>query len=275
MQASAVPSAPETYEVFALRYAVLAPRDATRLFVHYGLFDLEGRQLGMACYFWVIRSNSRVVLVDSGYRGEVGARRLGALQLEHRDPVEMLAQLDLTAGDVEHVIISHLHFDHTGNLGRFPNATFTVAGTELDYWTGPYRDRLAFNYHTLPEDVDTVSDLARDGRVQTIGHAAHPYPGIVLTKVGGHSPGQLIVEVNTASGLVVLAADAIHYHEEYERDLPFWVHTDLVEMFGAYELLRERAARPRTWVVAGHDPAEMDRFEGIGEHCLDLTKPIG
>jgi glyoxylase-like metal-dependent hydrolase (beta-lactamase superfamily II) len=74
--------------------------------------------------------------------------------------------------------------------------------------------------------------------------------------------------------VVVLASDAAHYHEEMEHDRPFYVYTDLLATFRAYELLRDKAASPSTCVVTGHDPAEMDRFERVNADCVDLTRPI-
>jgi glyoxylase-like metal-dependent hydrolase (beta-lactamase superfamily II) len=264
----------DRYEVYALHFATLRARPASQLFTHYELYGLGDRALAMNCYLWLLRSGSRVVLVDTGYRRELGLGRLRSLQLEHRDPLALLSRLDVSASDVTDVIVSHMHLDHTGNLDRFPNAAFTVSGAELDYWTGPYSDRPALTFYTHASDVAVVRALARDGRVQIIGQIAEPHPGITLTRVGGHSPGQTIVEVNTGSGSVVLASDAIHYHVELERDLPFYVHTDLVQMFASYERLRVLADRPGTCVVSGHDPIEMDRFEQVDAHCVDLTKRI-
>jgi len=66
----------------------------------------------------------------------------------------------------------------------------------------------------------------------------------------------------------------VHYHEEYETDRPFYVYTDMIGLFDTYAMLRAKAQQPDTWVVSGHDPAEMSRFEAVGEHCLDLMRPL-
>jgi glyoxylase-like metal-dependent hydrolase (beta-lactamase superfamily II) len=61
--------------------------------------------------------------------------------------------------------------------------------------------------------------------------------------------------VALATGTVVLASDAAGYHEEMDHDRPFYVYTDLLAIFRAYELLRDKASRQNTWVVTGHDEA--------------------
>jgi len=95
----------------------------------------------------------------------------------------------------------------------------------------------------------------------------------VVQPVGGHTPGQLLVEVSSATETVVLASDAVHYHEEVEENRPFYVFSDMGELLDTYQLLRVKAATPRTWLVTGHDPLEMRRFEQVDDHCVDLTKP--
>ncbi len=84
----------------------------------------------------------------------------------------------------------------------------------------------------------------------------------------------MIVEARTHAGTIVLASDAVHYHEELDHDRVFYIYSDMLALLGTYDLLRAKAAQPGTWVVTGHDPAEMDRFERVSPDCIDLTKPV-
>ena len=71
-------------------------------------------------------------------------------------------------------------------------------------------------------------------------------PGLRAITVGGHSPGQQVLVVESAGGPVVLASDAVHLYEELELERPFSVMVSLREMVEAYALLKElRAARRR------------------------------
>jgi hypothetical protein len=245
-------SAADTYEVYALRYATMRGRRASEVFFRYQLYGVEDRPLGMDCYFWLIRSPSRVVLVDCGWNRERGlgraSGRFSHVAIEQNDPLELLSRLDVPAS--------------------------SVARAELDCWTGPYSDRLAIAHSTAPEDVKAIQDLAHAGRVHVIDDPEELLPGISATPVGGHTPGQMITEVATGSGaVVVLASDAAHYQEEMDHDRPFYVYTDLLATLRTYEHLRGKATQPNTWVVTGHDPVEMDRFERVNADCVDLTKP--
>ena len=142
-------------------------RRASELFFRYALYGVEDRPLGMDCYFWLIRSSARVWLVDCGWNRERGLGRAGDrfrhVAIEKNDPLELLSRLDVPASGVDHIIVSHMHLDHVGNLGLFPNATVSVARAEFDCWTGPYGERRAIAHSTSPEDVRTIRDLELGG----------------------------------------------------------------------------------------------------------------
>ncbi len=42
----------------------------------------------------------------------------------------------MAADTIRDVIITHLHYDHAGNLDRFPNARFHLQDREMSYATG-------------------------------------------------------------------------------------------------------------------------------------------
>jgi glyoxylase-like metal-dependent hydrolase (beta-lactamase superfamily II) len=267
-----------TTEVYALRYASMRGRRASEMFLPDPSRETDDRLMRMDCYFWVIRSWSQVVLVDCGWnrdRGLSGAGgRFSHVAVEQQDPVDLLARLGISPGDVSRVIVSHMHFDHVGNLDLFPEAALSIARAEFDCWTGPDGSRPATGHSTAHEDVRAIRDRERAGLVHLIDAAEEVVPGVIVSPVGGHTPGQMIVEVRTPAGTVVLASDAAHYHEEMEHDRPFYIYSDMTALLSTYELLRRKAAQPNTWVVAGHDPAEMDRFEWVNADCVDLTRPI-
>ena len=265
-------------EVYALRYASMRGRRAGELFLRHPSDGVDDRLLEMDCYFWLIRSGSQVVLVDCGWNRDRGlasaGNRFRHVEVEQKDPVDLLARLGIAPGRVDHVIVSHMHFDHVGNLDLFPRATLSVARAEFECWTGQYGDRRAIAHSTASEDIRVIQDRERDGLVRLVDVAEEVVPGVIVFPVGGHTPGQMIVEVRTPAGTVVLASDAAHYHEELEYDRPFYIYSDMLAVLGTYDLLRAKAAQANTWVVAGHDPVEMDRFERVNVDCVDLTRPI-
>jgi glyoxylase-like metal-dependent hydrolase (beta-lactamase superfamily II) len=260
----------ETFEVHALRYAT-RPASRAHEVLGFALYGEPDAEIGMDYYFWLLRNGTRTVLLDCGFDRERAAPK-GRLQ--ETDPLELLARMDVRASDVDHVVISHMHYDHVGNVALFPNATVSIAREEYDFWSGPYGGRELMRVFVEPEELRLVQQLEREGRLHLVDGAEELFPGLVATRVGGHTPGQMVVDVATAGGRVVLASDAMHYYEEMERDRPFHLFSDLGGMYRGYEVLRELASRPGTTVVAGHDPRDTRRFRAVRPDCLDLADPI-
>jgi glyoxylase-like metal-dependent hydrolase (beta-lactamase superfamily II) len=257
-----------TYEAFALKYGTTSVSKSAKYY-RYDTYGEPDATLGLDFFFWVLRNQERTVLVDCGYDDERTAAR-GYYQ--DAKPLQLLSRLDVTATEVDHVVLSHMHFDHIGNVDLFPNATFSVARAELEFWTGPLADRNLLAHSGDPRETQMVVDRLRDGRVLLVDGEQEVMPGLTLTPVRGHTPGQLVTQARTKSGQVVLASDAIHFYEEMERDRPYWVFHDLEGMYHGFELLREMAATPGTHIVAGHDPAVMTRFAPVNDRIVDLTE---
>lgn len=263
----------ETYEVYALRYSS-RPTSKSHEYFKYDSYRQPDEAIDIDYYFWLLRNGQRTVLVDCGFHDERGAAKNNRFQKTH--PRELLARMGVRGADVDHVVISHLHFDHVGNLDLFPNATFSMARAEYDFWTGPVGDRDLLSTVTHPEDVQYVKRLAEDSRVHLVdGDEAEVLPGITASVIPGHTPGQLVVSTKTASaGEIVLASDAIHFYDELTFDRPFGMFVDVGEVYQSYDRLREIAARPGTTVIAGHDPLDAVRWESVDEDCFDLSAPI-
>jgi glyoxylase-like metal-dependent hydrolase (beta-lactamase superfamily II) len=265
-----VTTADDTYEAYALRFGTTALPKASR-YHRYATYGEPDATVSMDFFFWLVRNNQRTILVDCGFDAERG-RAKGFRQ--DVDPLDLLARLDVRAEEVEHVVLSHMHFDHIGNIGLFPNATFSIARAEFEFWTGPFADRPHLSSGTEPEEIKAVADLLHQDRLRLVGGAETLFPGIQATTIRGHTAGQMITEVRTARGHVVLASDSIHWYEEMTLDRPFWLFCDLEGMYQGYELLRTLEARPDTVVVAGHDPAVMAMFESVRDECVDLTRRV-
>ena len=97
-------------------------------------------------------------------------------------------------------------------------------------------------------------------------------PGLELIEVGGHTPGQVVVVVQTNVGPVILASDAAHFHEEIERDMLFQSMADLPQSYRALDWLR---AQDVAHIVTGHDAGELERFEPLDGQLSGLAAVIG
>ena len=257
------------YEVFALRYGTRASTKSQE-FLRFDVYGEPDAPQQMDYYFWLIRNESRTVLVDCGFDRVRGAAK-GRYQ--EVAPLELLATMGVRPAAVDHIVISHMHYDHIGNLEAFPNATVTVARAEYDFWGGPLGQHAVLQSMVLPYELEVVRALEREGRLSLVDETAELFSGIAVTRLPGHTPGQLITRVRTRTGDVVLASDAMHYYEEMERDRPFRLFEGMADTFRCYQTLREIAAEPGTTVFAGHDPRDTGTHVSALPNCIDLTQP--
>lgn len=257
------------YEVIAIRYAT---RLTTRsdCFLGFGHTRAPDAELRMDYFFWLVRNDQRTVLVDTGFAPDVGARR-GRTCLHA--PVDALARAGVEPADVAQVVLTHLHYDHTGNAVAFPQAELVVQRRELDFWSGPGGARACFADHAEASEVELIVAADRAGRVRRLDGSAAVAPGIDAVAVGGHSPGQQMLLVESRRGPVLLASDVLHYYEELEHDRPYVAFADLEAVYAGLDRIRD-LERDGAIVVAGHDPAVLDRFPRLAGDAAGLGVQI-
>lgn len=188
--------------------------------------------------------------------------RFGVVESQHV-LLASLAELGLSDGDITHVVLSHLHFDHAGGLLAehvegaaprllFPNARFVVSETALDRARHPHaRDRASF----IPE---LPRLLEESGRLHVIAGraAADPLlPALRFHYSDGHTPGLMLTEVEGGDGRssVIFLGDLV-------PGTP-WVHLPMTMGYDRYPellidektaLLGDLSAR-QTWLFYTHD----------------------
>jgi glyoxylase-like metal-dependent hydrolase (beta-lactamase superfamily II) len=260
-----------TYRVLAARYA---ERETTlsRIYYAWPTYDEPDAAVLMSYYFWVLQPPAGPpVIVDTGFDPELAARMNRPCTIT---PARVLDKLGIDGKQVEQVVITHLHYDHIGNLGLFPNACFAVAQRELDFWSGPIAKRSQFASHADPSGVEHLLRAGVEGRLRLVDHELEVAPGVTVECVGGHSPGQLIVTVATADGRVLLASDAVHYYEELALDRPFAVIADLAASYRAFDIINEARAGGAVFVPA-HDPLVMEHHPPVDAALAGVVVELG
>jgi glyoxylase-like metal-dependent hydrolase (beta-lactamase superfamily II) len=211
----------------------------------------------MDFFVWVIRNEEHVILVDTGSRdwkcNDRGHQFI-------RCPIESLSALNIKPEDVDDVVITHMHWDHAGNIDKLPNARIHIQLEEMKSATGPDMAIKALNNFFLVDDVCTVIKRLYAGAV-TYHHAGaeNITDGVALHSVGGHTPGMQIVRVRTQRGWVVLASDASHFYLNYQQKNPFPVFFNLHDTIKAWETCELLAAGP-DHVIPGHDPLVLQKY---------------
>jgi glyoxylase-like metal-dependent hydrolase (beta-lactamase superfamily II) len=144
-------------------------------------------------------TKQRLVLPD-------GAERFVTL----RTP--LLAQLKAVGyapGDVTHLALSHMHWDHTANANAFAGATWLVRQVERDamFANGPPGTHRPGTYTSL-KNSKTV--ILKDDEHDVFGDGT-----VIIKAAPGHTAGHQVLYVKLAkAGGVVLSGDLYHYPQE-------------------------------------------------------------
>ncbi|CAN5148034.1 N-acyl homoserine lactonase family protein [soil metagenome] len=249
------------WEVFALRYG-WQQRVAADNFVHAP--DDHDSPMPLDYFVWLLRSGDQEIVVDTGFtqatadrNAKPGGRRPRTLL---RTIDAALASIGTDAATVKQVVLTHLHYDHAGNLDLFPAARFQLQDREMQFSTGRY---MCVGCASGAYDVEDVVRMVRAvyaDRVDFHDGDAVIAPGVSLHRVGGHTDGLQMVRVETARGPVVLASDAAHYYGNFERREPFPIVFNLGDMISGWRRALDLAGGDASRVVPGHDPEVRRRY---------------
>lgn len=242
----------EPYEVYAVRYGSHA-RTAAMNFIG---GDAHDEASSLDYFVWLVTNRERTLVIDTGFTREEAALRDRKVA---REPAEGLALMGVDAARVEEVVITHMHYDHAGSLGAFPNARFHIQDDEMVYCTGRY---MAHEFFAMPYSPEHVIEMVRAifaKRVAFHRGDEEIAPGISLHRIGGHTMGIQSVRVWTESGWLVLASDAAHLYANMEEVRPFPIVFNVQEMVDGFGKLRGLAETPEH-IIPGHDPLVMSRY---------------
>jgi glyoxylase-like metal-dependent hydrolase (beta-lactamase superfamily II) len=192
---------------------------------------------------FLLRHPDGLVLIDAGI-GHFG-----------RPPYDVAGRIDEELGalgispdEVAHVVLTHLHADHSGGAclpdgsPRFPNARYHVhpedwsffgANTTPDDFTGRFAMKAVEDLGML--DVDPSDrDVVRD---------------VYLRHAPGHTPGHRVVQLDDGNDTLLLAGDLLHVPPQLT--LPAWPsnHDENPEMASRSRAELVEAALTKGWAL--------------------------
>jgi glyoxylase-like metal-dependent hydrolase (beta-lactamase superfamily II) len=210
------------------------------------------------------RSSARphVFLVDTGFAS--GRSMTGRQFADFETPAEILSKVELEPEDVKAILLTHLHFDHAGNIGAFKHATILLQRCEYEGWKRALKvlpdqpaDKRSWILSSM--NLDDMAELDRavaDGRATLIEGAHEVCPGIRLhLAADSHTFGSQWVEIRTPEDRYVMAGDVIASFANVERMWPPGYHQgNCWNLLAAYRDIQSVVGQSQ-WqrIVPGHD----------------------
>ena len=155
---------------------------------------------------FVVQTPDRTVLIDTGGAGAFPDTG----RLEDR-----LQAAGIEPGDVDDVLMTHLHPDHVGGLAsngqpNFPNAAVHVHAREYDYWTSDANKADAPDGAKGMFDTASAAMQAYGDRVKRFDSGGEIVPGITARELFGHTPGHTGYRIGGADDGLLVWGDIVH-----------------------------------------------------------------
>ncbi len=230
----------------------------------------ERNRIPMASHPLLIETPDTRILVDTGLGLAWEGKRKEIYAVEPQDPLE---GTPFRPEDVDLVVLTHLHFDHTGGSTRreddrwvpaYPRATYLVQQRELADALFPHeRNRASY----FPE---TFRPLWESGRLKTLSGKTEVAPGVWAVPVPGHTPGHQIVLVESEGKKAAFLADFVPTRHHFP--LPYIMGYDLepLRSLEMRKLLYPRMIRERWLLLLEHDREATAGLLVEGERGVQL-----
>ncbi|MSP78612.1 MAG: MBL fold metallo-hydrolase [Dehalococcoidia bacterium] len=178
-------------------------------------------RLGLNCL--LIQSPEGNVLIETGVGKKIDERRKDNFAIDGGKLINNLRAVGLKANDIDHVVLTHLHFDHAGGCTKFnrrrepvptfPRARYYVQQASWEDACHPTeRGRASYE----PADFRPLLDK---GRLELLTKEKEIIPGVWAKPTGGHCNGHQMVLITGSSRKVAYLGDIMP--TPYHVPLPY------------------------------------------------------
>lgn len=198
---------------------------------------------------WYIEGADKKILVDTGGGDPADAQPRWLPYTREKDQVleKALGRRGVQCEDIDIVIVTHLHWDHSAGSKLFPRAQLIVQQDELNSARNPFPIMSHGYIKHIVEEVD-YTVISGD---KTIA------PGVTVMRIPGHTYGFQGVLVEAEKQKYFIAGDTFGFFRNLETDPPT-ISGLYVDLKLYYESLKKIAGLS-AFILPGHDFKVFDR----------------
>lgn len=227
----------------------------------------------------LIMKGHNAILVDTGIGNRLGSteRRI----FDHGDGwlPDGLRMLGMEQGDITHVILSHLHFDHCGGIVRrsssgitqatFPKARIFVQRGEIEVARHSRNERLRAAYRHIEECLAPVETM-----IEAIAGDTQLIPGVTAKVTGGHTHDHQIALVESNGAAFVHLADIVPTRSHMRGPWNQAFDLDALRTMDQKAHYLRRSLSERWWLSFAHDDTAYAALLGNDRGKLILEKSL-
>ena len=204
----------------------------------------------------LLEDGAHKVLIETGCGGKWSEKDRRIFAMGDRTILDALREQEIAPGEITHVIVTHLHFDHAGGLthldsvgnavSSFPNAKIISQKTE---WDDALAGKSTMSRTYLRDHLDPVADQVQlaDGETEIL-------PGLQAWLLIGHTWGHQAVRFFDERGVVCFPGDVMptinHVGAAFNMGYDMLPHSNM----HSKQALLEQAARENWRIVIDHEP---------------------
>jgi glyoxylase-like metal-dependent hydrolase (beta-lactamase superfamily II) len=215
-----------------------------------GMYQGQKRTLVGSCY--VVRNGDKVLLWDTGLDGALAGQPKDKQGSFLREKItSQVARIGMSAASINFVGISHYHYDHTGQVADFPNATLLTGAGDwevIKVWKpAEARFRHWLTGGGKAEQLKGDKDVFGDGRV-------------TILKMPGHTEGHQALLVRLASGPVLISGDQYHFTQNRKVGGVPSFNVDRANTLASHDRFEKLAANLKARVIIQHEPDDVAKL---------------
>ncbi len=204
--------------------------------------------------------NNDKLITDRSYWGKAADAFQLVMTPEHSIESQ-LGRVGLKPDDIKYVVVSHMHLDHGGNVGKFPNSTLVIQDDEIHFAMFPDEpfagsfipgDAAALRAPVGVTHPNAMPMLRLEGDMDLFGDGS-----VVVKRSVGHTAGsQMLIVRLPKTGTVILTGDAVYFRDNALKSIPpnLVLAYDPAGIMRGYEWIRYMMATENANFFTAHDP---------------------
>ncbi|MFJ7274383.1 MBL fold metallo-hydrolase [Kitasatospora sp. NPDC098663] len=182
-------------------------------------WDPETDECRTAIQSWLLRSEGRTILVDTGVGNHKDRPYAPVWSRLDTGYLDNLAAAGVRPEDVDVVVNTHLHVDHVGWNTRldgrdwvptFPNATYLMPRRDFEFWDPANGHRSVFGRGNQNVFEDSVAPVHAAGLAHLWEGTYRIDGNLRLDLAPGHTPGSSVLTLESGGDQALFVGDLVH-----------------------------------------------------------------